>query len=135
MHLADIEVRGGGVASSPLADTPATNPFRRSSPVVEALWTARDLIARDGWCQRTDRTAAGAHCVAAAINESVPRDQVDVRARAKWLYATAVGALDDSLTYPYTRIASWNDRRARSVDEVLAGFVAAVDLAELEELS
>jgi hypothetical protein len=93
---------------------------------AEILRNAKELLIRDGWCQKLLVSPDGEHCMLGAIN-SFYRCHEHVY-RAYQCLRISIGGEHDCPSV----LANWNDTPGRTVDEVLAKFDEAIALAEKE---
>lgn len=106
----------------------------------EVLRKAREVLVECGHCKGVLNDAEGRVCAMGAINQAItgdPRGFVfnDIDAEACSYIASAVG-----LNYGFglglgaqSDVVGWNNAGPRTVDEVLAAFAKAAELAEADE--
>jgi hypothetical protein len=101
--------------------------------ISEQLRAARQLLVDEGWWQAGPGAAIhrGRNCTLMAAYWQAERDdQADLRDR---LYAYLCQAIGTQSEATHT-IARWNDTPGRTLDQVLAAYDRAIDLAEHDEI-
>jgi hypothetical protein len=89
---------------------------------AEILRSAKELLIRDGWCQKLLVSPDGEHCIVGALGNSVHKHMH----RAYQCLEISIWGHCDNYRNSLT---SWNDTPGRTVDEVLAKFDEAIALA------
>jgi hypothetical protein len=96
-----------------------------TSPTIETLRLGRILIER-GWAQKRMQDNNGRVCLVGSITRQPAVDP--------WTVAPAIEYLRQALPEYLGNITAWNDNPTRSIDEIIAVYDRAIDLAVGDQL-
>jgi hypothetical protein len=93
---------------------------------AKILNDAADLIDANGWCQGEYRSLGGCYCASGAIEAAAPRTFIGYETNSR--YAGSYAFMTTEIKE--TNVATWNDHKDRTVDQVTTALRNAALTAE-----